>query len=105
MDAAATVRAARRSAGLSLRQLARAAGTSHSTLSAYETGAKEPTVATLDRIVRAAGLALDIELVPVIGGADRAARGRELADVLELAARFPARRRRPLALARFGRDR
>jgi transcriptional regulator with XRE-family HTH domain len=105
MDAAATVRAARRAARLSLRQLARAAGTSHSTLSAYETGAKHPTVATLDRIVRAAGYALDFELAPVIGGPDRAARGRELADVLELAARFPARRPRPLARTRFGRDR
>ena len=50
-----------------------------------------PTVATLDRIVRAAGLELGDDLVPAVGGVDRAARGRELIEVLELAAMFPAR--------------
>jgi transcriptional regulator with XRE-family HTH domain len=102
VDAAATVRAARQRAHLSLRQLARAAGTSHSTLSAYESGAKAPTVATLARIVRSAGFALDLELWPVAGGPDRVARGRELADVLELAALFPARHEPFLSGRRFG---
>ncbi len=71
--------------------LAARAETSHSTLSAYESGRKVPTVETLDRIVRAAGFELGVELVPAVGGADRAARGRELAEVLDLAAQFPAR--------------
>jgi transcriptional regulator with XRE-family HTH domain len=91
MDAGGTVRMARNRAGLSLRQLGRLAGTSHSTLSAYESGDKVPTVATLVRIVRAAGFALDLDISPTAVLPDRAARGRELVEVLELAERFPAR--------------
>ena len=91
MDAAVTLRRARRRSGLSLRALAARAGTSHSALAAYERGHKVPTVETLDRIVRAAGYELGVELVPAVGGVDRAARGRELAEVLELAEQFPAR--------------
>ena len=67
------------------------ADTSHSALSAYESGRKVPSVETLDRIVRAAGYELGVELTPAVGGADRAARGRELVEVLDLAAQFPAR--------------
>jgi transcriptional regulator with XRE-family HTH domain len=93
---------ARARAGLSLRELARRAGTSHSTLSAYETGRKVPTVETLDRILRAAGFVADVDLEPDVGGADRAARGRELIEVLELAGMFPARHSRTLDLPRFG---
>ena len=91
VDAATTLRRARRRSGLSLRALAARAGTSHSTLSAYERGRKEPTVDTLDRIVRAAGFELGVELTAVAGGGDRRARGRELAEVLHLAEQFPAR--------------
>ncbi len=91
MDAAVTLRRVRQRSGLTLRDLARRADTSHSTLSAYESGRKVPTVETLDRIVRAAGYELGVELTPAVGGADRAARGRELAAVLALAEQFPAR--------------
>ena len=91
MDAAVTLRRVRQRSGLTLRGLARRADTSHSTLSAYESGRKVPTVETLDRIVRAAGYELGVELTPAVGGADRAARGRELAAVLALAEQFPAR--------------
>ena len=91
MEASSLVHRARTRAGLSLRELARRAGTSHSTLSAYETGRKVPTVETLDRIVRAAGFVAGVDLEPDVGGPDRAARGRELVEVLELAAMFPAR--------------
>ena len=82
---------------MTLRQLAAAAGTSHSTLSAYESGDKVPTVATLDRIIGAAGFALDPILARrAIGGTvtewgGPVDRGAELAAVLELAAAFPAR--------------
>lgn len=85
-----------------MRRFARLAGTSHATLSAYESGAKVPTVATLARIVRSAGFALDLELSPVAGGPDRAARGRELAAVLDLADLFPARHEPFPTAKRFG---
>jgi len=91
VDAAATLRRVRLRSGLSLRALAARAETSHSALVAYEAGRKVPTVETLDRIVRAAGYELGVELTPAVGGADREARGRELAEVLELAEQFPAR--------------
>jgi transcriptional regulator with XRE-family HTH domain len=104
MHAAATLRRARARSGLSLRDLARRAGTSHATLSAYETGRTTPGVDTLDRIVRAAGFELDAELVPAVdGGTDPAARGRELVEVLELAALFPARHSATLEYPPFGR--
>jgi transcriptional regulator with XRE-family HTH domain len=95
VTAGRVLRTARQRAGLSLRELAARAGTSHSTLSAYETGAKTPSVHTLERILRAAGFALDLELVP------RKDRGQELAQVLELAAHFPARHDPDLRFPRF----
>ena len=102
MEAATTLRLARDRAGLSLRELAGRAGTSHSTLSAYEAGDKVPGVDTLVRIVRAAGFALDLDLAPMAGGSDRKARGRELVEALNLAAEFPARHARRLAYPPFG---
>ena len=90
MQAAVILRTARNRAGLSLRALATRAHTSHATLATYESGRKVPTVETLDRIVRAAGYEVDVELWPRVNGADAAARGKELADALELAAQFPA---------------
>ncbi len=60
MDAAALIKEARARAGLTQAQLAQAAGTSQPTLAAYESGAKSPSVRTLDRIVRAAGATLHV---------------------------------------------
>jgi transcriptional regulator with XRE-family HTH domain len=100
--AAATLRAARLRAGLSLRELARRAETSHSTLVAYERGRKVPSVETFDRILRAAGFTVSLEVVPAVGGSDPAERGRELAEVLDLAERFPARHAASLTFPRFG---
>lgn len=93
MDAAQTLRVARKRSGMSLRALGQHAGTSHATLSAYESGVKVPRVDTLDRLLRAAGFSSEVDLG---GRADsgpehRVAKGRELADVLELAEQFPAR--------------
>jgi transcriptional regulator with XRE-family HTH domain len=102
MDAAHVVRRARQRSGLTLRELGTRARTSHSTLAAYESGRKVPTVETLDRVVRAAGYELMAELTPGVGGADPDARGRELAEVLELAARFPARHTDRLEFPKFG---
>jgi len=88
------LRAARLEAGLSLRELARRAGTSHATLHAYETGSKSPSAATFLRILEACGFAVDLELRPRIRWQDGIYRGDELAAVLELAAEFPSRPRR-----------
>ena len=101
MNAAVELRSVRLRAGLTLRELARRAGTSHATLAAYESGRKAPSVATFDRIVRAAGFRPDLELTKSVGGADPADRGRELVEVLELAGRFPARHSRTLRFPRF----
>lgn len=52
------LRAERRGAGLTLKQVARAAGTSETNVAAYERGAKRPSVETLARllaVVRAGG--------------------------------------------------
>ena len=100
MNAAQVLRRVRSRAGLSTRELARRAGTSHSTVTAYETGRKSPTIETFDRLVRAAGFTVGDDLVPVPQGD----RGRELVEALELAARFPARHSRTLRYPRFGRS-
>jgi transcriptional regulator with XRE-family HTH domain len=102
MDAARLIGDARGMAGLSLRALAERAGTSHSTLAAYEQGRKVPSVATLDRILRAAGYAADVTLDRRVDDGDRAARGRELVQVLELAAMFPATHSPAITYPRFG---
>lgn len=102
MDAAELVATARRTAGLSLRDLAGRAGTSHSTIAAYESGAKSPSVATLDRIVRAAGFDADVTLHRRHRGDVTLRRGDELMAVLELAAAFPAEHAPHLEYPVFG---
>lgn len=105
MEADQLIRRCRREAGLTLRQLAELAGTSHATLSAYEHGRVVPGVDTIARIVDAAGFALDIEPVPRCraGVAGPGTKGDELYAVLELASRFPARHDRELGYPLFGR--
>ena len=88
MDASLLIRTARERSGLTLRALGERAGTSHSALAAYESGRTIPNVNTLDRILGAAGFAAEVTLELRI---DRANRGKELEQVLELAAQFPAR--------------
>lgn len=94
--AARTLRHARVSASLSLRELAIRAGTSHATLSAYEQGRKAPSVTTFLRILEACGNAVDIVLQRRVREADGIPRGEELASVLKLASQFPARAARHL---------
>jgi transcriptional regulator with XRE-family HTH domain len=89
MDAAALLRIARNRAGLSQRALASAAGTSQPAVAAIESGRKQPTVATLDRLLRATGTEL------VAADPEQAAllrRARRLEDVLHLAEALPFRR-------------
>ena len=98
---AALLREARTRAGLSLRDLAVRAGTSHATLSAYEQGRKIPSVTTFMRILEACGNAVDISLRKRVREADGISRGEELASVLKLASQFPARANRHLDLPVF----
>ena len=101
MNTATLLRRARARSGLTLRQLAVRAGTSHATLSAYEAGRVHPSMQTAERVVRAAGFGLAVELLPLVGhGRDE--RGDELLQVLDLAAQFPARHARRLPYPRFG---
>ena len=103
MDAARTLRHARRSAGLTLRALAARSGTSHATLAAYESGRVTPRVDTLERVLRAAGYDVGMTLRPLpdASPAEREAKGRELLEVLDLAGRFPARHARDPRHPRF----
>jgi transcriptional regulator with XRE-family HTH domain len=103
MDAPQALRTARRDAGLSLRELAARAGTSHSTLAAYESGRLDPRIGTLTRILRAAGYATDVDVERRADATDdeRRAKGVELQRALELAAMFPARHSRALRFPRF----
>lgn len=99
MDAASLIKQARIRAGMSQVALARAAGTSQPTLAAYESGAKSPSVRTLDRIIRSTGSSLSVTLrqAPVAQG--------ELLDELRSYAdqiRQAARRRRVRNVRVFG---
>ena len=64
MQSSAVVRQARATAGLTQRALAERAGTTQSTIAAYEAGRKEPSAETMTRIALAAGLAVSWNLVP-----------------------------------------
>lgn len=92
--AADLIRSARREAGLSLRELARRAGTSDATISAYEHGRVVPRVDTLVRIVEAAGKRLEPRLASAATRDPRRAPvGEELWQVLLLADALPQRTR------------
>lgn len=92
MRAARMLRDARRAAGLTQAELAARAGTSQATLSAYERGRKDPSAATLDRLLRAAGRRLTTTLaVREPTPAELRRVEAQLADVLELAAALPTR--------------
>ena len=58
------LREARRRAGLSQGELALSAGMSQSAVARLESGKANPTLATLERLVGAAGFELRLELVP-----------------------------------------
>ena len=63
--AAGLLRTARDKADMTQAQLAAAAGVSQQAVSAYETGRKEPTLPTLQRLIAAAGLEMRIRLEPL----------------------------------------
>jgi transcriptional regulator with XRE-family HTH domain len=91
MDAGLIIRTARRQSELSLRALAALAGTSHATLSAYESGRVDPTMTVFTRIIGATGHSLESTLLKAPPDVEGMPRGEELVAVLELAEQFPAR--------------
>ncbi|MHB1487829.1 MAG: helix-turn-helix domain-containing protein [Acidimicrobiales bacterium] len=91
MDVPGTLIQARSRSGLTIRQLALRARTSHSAVAAYESGAKVPNAATLVRLVRACGFEMEAQLRALDGFEDRPQRGRDLVEVLDLAGHFPCR--------------
>ena len=97
MDVAAELRFTRRAARLTQRELARSAGTSQSTLSAYEAGTKQPSAVVLARLLDVCGARLSVE--PAGGRLERS--GRHLAEAIALAEALPYRPRRELAFPRL----
>ena len=101
MDAALLLTEARRRSHMSRRELARRGHTSASTLAAYESGASVPSVATLTRLLRAAGFDSEVSLrtAPIDDGRDRV-------DAIEALLAFtdalPRARRGPLEYPVFG---
>lgn len=91
MSAAALIRDARTAAGLTQTELARRAGTSQPAIVRYETGETSPSVATLERLLRAAGRRLELSAVPVATVHDASS---------ERMRKLRAHRREILALAR-----
>ncbi|MEI6621111.1 MAG: helix-turn-helix domain-containing protein [Actinomycetes bacterium] len=64
MDVTTLLTGVRRAAGLTQAQLASRAGTSQAAVARYENGTVSPSVATLQRLVRAAGADLDLGTHP-----------------------------------------
>ena len=95
MNSAELLRSSRTRSGLTQAEVARRAGTSQPVVSACERGHRDPSVATLRRLIGAAGGRLEIRsVVEVDDGSppvDLADHGRRLVDVLLLADAIPAR--------------
>jgi transcriptional regulator with XRE-family HTH domain len=93
MGPARELRRARQRSRLTQAGLARRAGTSQATISSYESGRKQPSVATLSRLLAAAGARLTVEhgrAPVVVPSPDEHARAaRTLSQVLSLAASLP----------------
>ena len=101
MNASSILRRARLRSGLSLRELAARAETSHSALAAYEAARVTPNVDTFERVLSAAGFSASLSLTSRVASDE--ARGRELVEVLVLADHVPARHRPALEFPVFGR--
>ena len=104
MDVPSTLRDARERAGLTQAALAERVGTSQATISAYESGHKQPSVDTLARLLAATGRRLAVEpghrYEPSREQHRHAA--RVLAEVLALAEALPYRPQPVLRFPRLG---
>jgi len=94
LDPARLVNQARHRAGLSQRELARRAGTSQSVLARIEGGQTDPGAQTLERLLRAAGFGLHVELRAL-----REPANHMLADVARILRLTPEERLREVANA------
>ena len=101
---AATLRYARERAGLSVRGAASRAGVSASTLSAYERGARTPSLDRLCDILEALGFSVRLELEPRVRERSGVARGEELMQVIRLAEQYPPRERPEIKFLSILRD-
>ena len=104
MDVPRVISHARSRSGLTQHELARRIGTSQATLSAYENGAKAPTVRVLQRLLGATGSRLTVGELPgepAITKARQAATARTLGEVLALAEALPVRHDADLAYPRL----
>lgn len=95
--AAATLREVRRRAQLSQQALAAAAGVAPSVLSAYETGARQPSAKMLARLVRASGA----QLAVVEPGHERWRQKADLELAIGTASALPRRAPGPLTIRPF----
>ncbi|MFN8051855.1 MAG: helix-turn-helix transcriptional regulator [Acidimicrobiales bacterium] len=95
MDAATLLTTARRRRHLTQAQLAARAGTSQPVISAYEHGHRDPSVATLRRLLAGAGERLELRLAPPTPDnpplPTPAAHAEALVDLLLLVDALPAR--------------
>jgi uncharacterized protein len=96
MDASVLLRRARERAGLSQAALAAGAGTSQSAVARYETGAAQPSLATLERLLAACGDRLELRAVRTAGraGVSGSVVRRHRRELLDLARRHGARNMR-----------
>jgi transcriptional regulator with XRE-family HTH domain len=103
MDVPETLRRAREEAGLSQSEVAGRARTSQATISAYESGRKQPSVKTLSRLLAATGRRLTAErgLPREPSPQEQARAARVLVEVLTLAEALPSRRRGDLRYPRL----
>jgi transcriptional regulator with XRE-family HTH domain len=99
----ALIRTVRRRRGLTQAELARRAGTSQPVVSAYEHGRRDPTFATLRKLVEASGERLELATASPVTDLPPARtdeeHGRRLLDVLSLADAIPRRRSAPVLRA------
>lgn len=109
MEAAgALLRTARRQARLSQAELARRAGVTQSVVSAYESGARQPSLPTLGRLIEAAGADLEVRVSFRPVARDHGAlaqRAREhRGEILELVERFGLKNPRLFGSVARGQD-
>jgi transcriptional regulator with XRE-family HTH domain len=109
MSPAIQLRAARERVGMTQVELARRAGTSQATISAYESGRKLPAVDTFARLLSATGSRLvvqsDRQAVQWPSRTQLAHAAQELSDVLGLAAVLPVRHEPELRFPRLPTER
>lgn len=102
---AVTLSTVRHDAGLTQAALAALAGTSQATVSAYESGSKEPSLRTFSRLLSAMGARLSVEPAGARlrqpSHAELARSGEILAQVIALAEELPARREGALRFPRL----